>query len=150
MKKRPDPDSARQPPPNLRETNKAQVAKDFRDLSLLRWSGSRARKEASQAVQARFAGKSRDEIREMPVAELNARGLKKLSDTVAPLDARDSSSLPWIGRRGQQVCHALGCSGHVLAGIDPELTRGRPPARQAGLSHLDRDADVPVVSRGKP
>jgi hypothetical protein len=36
---------------------------------------SRARKEAFESTRARAAGKSRDEIREIYVAELNARGL---------------------------------------------------------------------------
>jgi hypothetical protein len=36
---------------------------------------SRARKEAFESARARAAGKGRDEIREIYVAELNARGL---------------------------------------------------------------------------
>jgi hypothetical protein len=37
---------------------------------------SRARKEAFESARARAAGKGRDEIREIYVAELNARGLR--------------------------------------------------------------------------
>jgi hypothetical protein len=37
---------------------------------------SRASKEAFDSARARATGKSRDEIREIYVAELNARGLK--------------------------------------------------------------------------
>ena len=43
---------------------------------------SRARKEAFQAASDRAVGKGRDEIREIFVAELKARGLKKPSNTV--------------------------------------------------------------------
>jgi hypothetical protein len=46
---------------------------------------SRARKEAFESARARAAGKSRDEIRGIYVAELNARGLKVPGDDV--LDA---------------------------------------------------------------
>jgi hypothetical protein len=44
-----------------------------------------ARKEAFQATQARAAGKSRDEIREIYLAESSSRGLRRPSDSV--LDA---------------------------------------------------------------
>jgi hypothetical protein len=59
---------------------------------------SRARKEAFQAAQARAAGKGRDEIREILVAELNARGLKKPSDTVldAIVDRISGNPLPAV------------------------------------------------------
>lgn len=46
---------------------------------------SRARKQAFQAACARSAGKGREEIREIYVAELNARGLDEPSEAV--LDA---------------------------------------------------------------
>ena len=46
---------------------------------------SRARKEAFESARARAAGKSRDEIRGIYIAELNARGLKAPREDV--LDA---------------------------------------------------------------
>jgi hypothetical protein len=46
---------------------------------------SRLGREGFQAARARAAGKSRDEIREIYLAERNARGLKAPGDTV--LDA---------------------------------------------------------------
>lgn len=57
---------------------------------------SRARKEAFQAARARAAGKSRDEIREIYVAELNARGLTKPSAAVldAVVDRISGNPLP--------------------------------------------------------
>jgi hypothetical protein len=64
------------------------------------WEGaqhrSRARKEAFQAARAKAAGKGRDEIREIYVAELTARGLKKPSDAVldAVVDGISGNPLP--------------------------------------------------------
>jgi hypothetical protein len=46
---------------------------------------ARARKEAYEAARARAAGKSREEVREIYLAELRARGLKVPSDRI--LDA---------------------------------------------------------------
>lgn len=59
---------------------------------------SRARKEAFQAAQVRAAGKSRDEIREIYVAELSARGLNKPSDAVldAVVDRIRGNPLPTV------------------------------------------------------
>jgi hypothetical protein len=57
---------------------------DLRDFDE-RWEDrrrSRAYGEVFQAAQAKAAGQGRDEIREIYLAELNARGLKKPSDTV--------------------------------------------------------------------
>jgi hypothetical protein len=77
---------------------------------------SRARKEAFQATQARFAGKSRDEIREMLVAELTARGLKKPSDTI--LDAivdRISGNPQPAGRLAAESLVQVGKALHELS-----------------------------------
>ena len=52
---------------------------EFPDLGKMREDArrrSRASKEAFESARARAAGKGRDEIREIYLAELNARGLK--------------------------------------------------------------------------
>src|SRR5271154_6667834 len=52
---------------------------EFRDFAEVRGEArqrSRARKEAFESARARATGKDRDEIREIYLAELNARGLK--------------------------------------------------------------------------
>jgi hypothetical protein len=60
---------------------------------------SRARREAFQAAQQaarpRAAGKDRDEIREIYISELNARGLKIPSDTVLDLAVDNISGKPF-------------------------------------------------------
>jgi hypothetical protein len=59
--------------------------RDFDERLEDRRRRSRAYREAFEAARARAAGKGHDEIREIYIAELNARGLKQPSDTV--LDA---------------------------------------------------------------
>jgi hypothetical protein len=57
---------------------------------------TRAYREASQAAHARTAGKGRDEIREIYIAELKARGLTRPNDTVldAIVDRMSGNPLP--------------------------------------------------------
>lgn len=74
---------------------------DLRDFDEI-WEdarhSSRARKEAFQVARARSAGKGREEIREIYVAELNARGLEKPSDAVldAIVDRISGNPLPAV------------------------------------------------------
>jgi len=58
----------------------------------------RLRREASQAARARAAGKGRDEIREIYIAELNARGLAQPSDKIldAAVDSIGGNPLPAV------------------------------------------------------
>lgn len=67
-----------------------QAGVEFPDFGKVREDArrrSRARKEAFESARARAAGKSRDEIREIYLAELNARGLtapgEEILDAVA-------------------------------------------------------------------
>jgi hypothetical protein len=59
---------------------------------------SRAYREAFQAARARAAGKSRKEIREIYIAERDARGLPRPSDTVldAAVDSIGGNPLPAV------------------------------------------------------
>ena len=59
--------------------------RDFDERLEERRRRSRSQREAFEAARARAAGKGRDEIREIYIAELSARGLTQPSDTV--LDA---------------------------------------------------------------
>ncbi|HEY1621964.1 MAG TPA: hypothetical protein VGG25_30375 [Streptosporangiaceae bacterium] len=71
---------------------------------------SRARREAFEAVRARAAGKSRDQIREMYVAELTSRGVaipaelilnaivERIAGNPAPAGRALSESLAQVGK----------------------------------------------------
>jgi hypothetical protein len=66
---------------------------------------SRARKEAFEAARARAAGKSRDEIREIYVAELTARCLAAPPDDLldAVVDHITGNPLPTIRLAAQSL-----------------------------------------------
>jgi hypothetical protein len=78
-----------------------QNGADLRDFGE-RWDDTRrrtlARREAFQAAQARSAGKSRAEIRDIYLAESSARGLKQPNDTVldAIVDRINGNPLPAV------------------------------------------------------
>lgn len=85
----------------------AEAGVDLRDFDEMweeRRSRSRARREAAraaqQAAQARAAGKGRDEIREIYIAELNARGLTQPSDTILNVTVDSISGKPFPTVRG--------------------------------------------------
>jgi hypothetical protein len=74
---------------------------DFRDFDEIweeRRRRTRLRREASQAARARAAGKGRDEIREIYIAELNARGFSQPSDAIldAAVDSISGNPLPAV------------------------------------------------------
>ena len=77
---------------------------------------SRARKEAASAVRSRIAGRSRAEIRDMYVAELQARELRIPSDVVldAVVDSLTGNPLP-AARLGAESLIGLGRSLHDVA-----------------------------------
>ena len=79
---------------------------------------SRARKEAFQAAHAKAAGKGRDEIREIYLAELNARGLKKPSDAVldAIVDRIGGNPLPAVRLAAESLVQ-LGKGIHAFSRI---------------------------------
>jgi len=76
---------------------------DFDELTEAAQNRSRARREAFEVTRARSAGKSREEIREMYVAELRARGLKVPGDPVldAVADRITGNPLPAIRLAGE-------------------------------------------------
>jgi hypothetical protein len=76
---------------------------DFDELREEARRRSRARREAFEATRARSAGKSQEEIREMYVAELRARGLKVPGDPVleAVADRITGNPLPAILLAGE-------------------------------------------------
>jgi hypothetical protein len=76
---------------------------DFGELREEARRRSRARREAFEATRARAAGKSREEIRKMYVAELRARGLKVPEDPVleAVADRITGNPLPAIRLAGE-------------------------------------------------
>jgi hypothetical protein len=78
---------------------------DFDELREEAQRRSRARKEAYEATRARSAGKSREEIREMYVAESRARGLKVPGDPVleAVADRITGNPLPAIRLAGESL-----------------------------------------------
>jgi hypothetical protein len=73
--------------------------RDFEERWEERRNRSRARRDAGQAAQqaaqARAAGKGRDEIREIYIAELNARGLTQPSDTILDVTVDSISGKPF-------------------------------------------------------
>jgi hypothetical protein len=91
---------------------------DFRDFDEM-WEHaerrSHARKTAFEATRARAAGKGRDEIREIYVAELTARGLKQPSDAVldAVVDRIRGNPLPAV-RLGVEGLVQVGKGVHEL------------------------------------
>jgi hypothetical protein len=85
--------------PERRRLDEAGVElPDFDELWEDRRRRSRGRTEAYQAARARAAGQGRDEIREIYLAELNARGVKKPSDTIldAVVDRISGNPLPAV------------------------------------------------------
>ncbi len=77
---------------------------------------SRLRKEAFQAARARAAGKGRDEIREIYVAELTARSLEKPSDAVldAVVDRISGNPIPAVRLAAESLVQ-LGKELHKLS-----------------------------------
>jgi len=79
---------------------------------------SHARKEAFESAQARAVGKSRDEIREIYLAELNARGLTAPEEDIldAVVDRIGGNPLP-AARLAVEGLAQMGEALHELARI---------------------------------
>ncbi len=79
---------------------------------------SRARKEAFESARARAVGKSRDEIREIYLAELNARGLTAPEEDIldAVVDRIGGNPLP-AARLAVEGLAQMGKALHELARI---------------------------------
>jgi hypothetical protein len=80
--------------------------RDFAEMREERQRRSRAGKEAVAATRARAAGKSREEIREIYIAELHARNLKVPAEAVldAAVDHITGNPLPAIRVLGEACC----------------------------------------------
>jgi hypothetical protein len=77
---------------------------------------ARARKSAFEAARAKAGGKGRDEIREVYLAELTARGLERPSDAVldAVVDRISGNPLPAVRLAVESLVH-VGKGLHELA-----------------------------------
>jgi hypothetical protein len=95
---------------------------DFGQLWQARRLRTRLRKEAYQATRARAAGKNRDQIREIYLAESNARGLPAPSDAVldAIVEHIDGNSLPAV----RVAAESLAQMGKAMHGISRMFRSG--------------------------
>jgi hypothetical protein len=93
---------------------------DFREERAKYQRAAQLRREAVQAARARAAGRSRDEIKDLYITELRARGLKSPPDAVLDADvaAITGDYLPSARLLG----HSLATVGELLGAIL------RPPA----------------------
>jgi hypothetical protein len=78
---------------------------DFAELREKAKHRSRARQEAYEAARARAAGKRREEIRDIYVSELNARGLKVPAEPIldAVVERIAGNPLPGIRLMGESL-----------------------------------------------
>jgi hypothetical protein len=94
------------------------------------------RRAAADAVRAQRAGKSRDEVRQLLVAELTARGLRIPADRILEVNVdavmgHYGSSARELGRVAGKFARTIGAVAEVVRDSPARVTRGRQerPAR---------------------